>query len=350
MSRHALWWSLALLGVPAALAGGVAWMVGGLPFAPISDEAIISGDWGEAPPANPPRLRVLSYNMHFGIGRDDDHTKVSRADVERILAEMAALINKLNADVVLLQEVDFDSARTFGIDQMNVLARATGMRHMAPVKTWIKGYIPFPYWPPSAHYGRMDSGQAVLSRYPITRNTAIRLPKPAANPFYYNAFYLTRTMQEVDVTVGTHSLRLYNIHTEAYDVPNRQIHAEMIAARLREHALSCAIAAGDFNAVPPEASVKHAFADEPETDMRADRSVETLRQVAGFTDIIPEDRYTADESAALTFPADVPNRRLDYLYYSSAFRLIEGRIVHEAGPLSDHLPTLAELAFAQEEA
>ena len=42
---------------------------------------------------------------------------------------------------------------------------------------------------------------------------------------------------------------------------------------------------------------------------------------------------------------DVPNRRLDYLWFSPSFRRLEGRVVREAGTLSDHLPVVVELAF-----
>lgn len=346
MSRKATTWSL-LAGLPL-LAGGVFWMLGGLPFPVESDEAILVGDWGSpAPPDRPESLRVLSYNIHFGIGHDDDHTKVDRAEVERVLQGIARLIRELRADVVLLQEVDFNAARTFGLDQMQILAAATDLRHMAPVTTWKKGYIPFPYWPIQAHYGRMHSGQAILSRFPIVAHKARRLPKPEANPFWYNAFYITRTIQEADIAVGDRLVRVYNIHNEAFDLPNRVHQTDILIERLEARRLPYTLVAGDFNAVPPEATRRHAFADEPETDMRADTSIARMRGLAGFEEIIPEARYRQDESAALTFPADAPNRRLDYFYYTDSFHLREGRVVHEAGTLSDHLPTLAELEMKE---
>ena len=78
-----------------------------------------------------------------------------------------------------------------------------------------------PYWPPSAHFGRILSGQAVLSRYPIAKNDRIVLEKVASNPFYYNAVYLDRLAQVTEVQVGGQSVILINLHLEAFDNPTR---------------------------------------------------------------------------------------------------------------------------------
>lgn len=339
--------SLLLLGGPAAVAAAFFWMTGGWPRPPVSDAPMLKGEWGGAPPKSEPpeRLRILSYNIHYGVGREDDFDRrLPRAEIERNLAGIAALIRRLGADIVLLQEVDFDSARTHRMDEMRILAEAAGLAHMAPVVTWKKNYLPWPVWPPSKHYGRMRSGQVVLSRWPIVLNRREALPKPRANPFWYNAFYLSRTLQQVRIDIAGRMLDVFNAHTEAYDLPNRLIHAGIIRDRVKEARGKWTILAGDFNAIPPEATLKRGFPDEPEADMSKDVSVAVVREL-GLFEIIPPDRYRADEMAALSFPADRPNRRLDYLYFSPAFRLKGGRIVREAGTLSDHLPTFAELEW-----
>ncbi len=321
-------------------------MVGGWPEPELQQGTIERGSWtGERRGAIPPVLKVFSYNMHFGVGREDDfEQRRTRAELDRVLEGIAELIRRLDPDVVLLQEVDFASDRTQRINQMRVLAEKAGFPYMAPVVTWDKGWLPFPKWPPSKHYGRMLSGQAVLSRWPIVLNERLHLPKPQSFPWWYRAFYLNRTLQHVRVNLAGRNLDVFNVHTEAYDVPNRQIHAEMVRDWVSRWQGKWNVLAGDFNAIPPEASVRKGFPDEPDCDMSRDRSVETVRKL-GWAEIIPPTRYRSDEAAALTFPADRPNRRLDYLYVSPGFTIQSGRIVHEAETLSDHLPTFVEAGW-----
>ena len=65
----------------------------------------------------PFRLRVLSYNIHHGQGTD------GRFD----LARLAEVIDRLEPDLVALQEVDHRTRRAKGVDQAAELGRLTGM-------------------------------------------------------------------------------------------------------------------------------------------------------------------------------------------------------------------------------
>lgn len=294
------------------------------------------------PAARPARLRVVSWNVAYGRGRKDDAGDLRSAETIRAnLAGIARVLRDLRADVVALQEVDFDSARTHGIDQLAWLAREAGYPWAARVETWNCRYVPFPYWPPSQHYGRMRSGQAVLSRFPIRANVRHLLPQPP-NPFWYNWFYLHRALQHVELELGGGAvLDVVNVHTEAFHQGNREQHADRVVRFVRGLPDRPRLLLGDFNAIPPEALLRRDFPDEPETDMTTDRTIATLRGL-GLAEALDVDAPRAD---SFTFPADVPNRRLDYLWFSPTLRRIEGRVAREAGPLSDHLPVVVELAF-----
>lgn len=338
------------LGIPAVLAAGVLWLIGGWPDDnPITYPPVFENEKGEdAPVEHLGEITVFSYNMHFGVGRDDDHTKQTKQSILKRLDEISALIKRLGADVVMLQEVDYDSDRTYNMDQLRYIAEKTGLKYMAPVVTWKKGYIPYP-WPPSKMYGKMLSGQAVLSRFPVVGNIAVKQAKPESNPFWYNAFYLQRTLQQVTLEVNQKRLDLLNIHTEAFDLENRQKHAEQIFDYIEKYmslkvdnSYNALIMAGDFNAIPPEASLRNNFPDEPDNDMTNDKSVALIRKT-GFEELIPLSKYTEDESSTFSFPSDAPNRRLDYFYISPELSFVKGRIVKEAGTLSDHLPLVAKI-------
>src|SRR5687768_17253955 len=88
------------------------------------------------------RLRVMTYNVHVGIGMD------KKLDLSRV----AAVINGERPDIVALQEVDRGVERTGRVDQIRELARLTKMDYAF------------------AHNLNFQGGQygvAVLSRTPI---------------------------------------------------------------------------------------------------------------------------------------------------------------------------------------
>src|SRR5688572_20790687 len=70
------------------------------------------------PAAHAATLRVLTYNIHHGVGKDSD------LDLSRI----ASVISAANPDVVSLQEVDNGVPRSSSVNQVARLAELTGMQ------------------------------------------------------------------------------------------------------------------------------------------------------------------------------------------------------------------------------
>ena len=90
-------------------------------------------------------LRVVSWNIHKGIGGIDRRYKIER---------VVHLLQGLEPDVALLQEVTEDLPRSAFHDQVTVLSNELGMPHTA-------------YWP--EHRFRLGGyGNAILSRWPLT--------------------------------------------------------------------------------------------------------------------------------------------------------------------------------------
>ncbi|MDY0058706.1 MAG: endonuclease/exonuclease/phosphatase family protein [Myxococcota bacterium] len=349
--RWRLLWALPLAGV-LGVAGLLLWARA--PRDATGREGLRDFPGPGVPPARP-GLRVLTFNIAYGRGPLDDAGDLrSRAEVEEHLAAIARTIQHSAADIALLQEVDLDAARTHHLDQVAFLARATGLRHTATAVTWSKRYVPYPFWPPSQHYGPMLSGQAVLSRYPLRHHEVWPLPQPSANPWWYNEFYLTRVAQRVQVALGAAPTdaapaspareswaTVVNLHLEAFDRDNREVQAGLVAealARLDPGGLL--LVGGDFNTVPPEAPSRKAFADEPDTDMDGDLTLPRLRAARASL----QDAFTptqAADSGSFTFPATAPNRQLDHLLYASTrYRLESATVLHPAPAPSDHLPIL----------
>jgi len=107
---------------------------------------------------NQPQLRVLTYNIHHGEGRD------GKFDYERL----AKVITDLKPDVVALQEVDRKTRRSSGVDQAALLGKLTGMNSAFGNAMYFQGG---------------EYGEALLSRFPIDEVKAHHLPfRPGQEP------------------------------------------------------------------------------------------------------------------------------------------------------------------------
>jgi endonuclease/exonuclease/phosphatase family metal-dependent hydrolase len=103
------------------------------------------------------RLSFASYNVHRCVGRDARH------DPERI----AHVLGELSADVVALQEVDSREGGEGGVDQFEVLARATGYRAIAG---------------PTLRSHRGHYGNALLTHLPVLEVRRVDLTVAGREP------------------------------------------------------------------------------------------------------------------------------------------------------------------------
>jgi endonuclease/exonuclease/phosphatase family metal-dependent hydrolase len=222
-------------------------------------------------------LRVLTYNIRSGtdlLGR-------------RRLAEQAAVVRGMAADLVVLQEVA-------GAAQAEQVAGMAGLRHMA--------------FGPTRRGG--EFGNALLCRWPLREvaNEAVPGGRLPAQPRAVLAAVVLCGVQPVHV-IGTHCGLLPG---EA----ERAVHTILALASARDGPL---IMGGDLNR-PPAAAGCHR------------RLREALVDCARVGGRQPEP----------TFPAPWPVLRLDYLY---ARGLLVREVTVVPSRASDHRPVLAELGL-----
>ncbi len=293
-------------------------------------------------------LRVMTWNIGYGYGVGSmgaGYATKSKEEIDRAITAMGELIRRDSIDIVLIQEIDFDSKRSGGTDQLRLLAEVSGLPYTARAVSWDANYVPFPYWPPRDHFGRVLSGAAVLSRFPIIENTAERLPKPDSNPWFYNMFYLFRMFQTVGVEIGDRTYFIANHHLESFDKHNRMEQALLARRRLAELAQrgDVLLFGGDLNSVPETAEKRSGFIDSPEDNYEADSTLAVFRGIPGFRELITAEEYASNPSPWDTYPANAPTRRVDFLFINSRFEVVGAKVVTEAGTLSDHLPVMAEV-------
>ncbi|MBQ9336016.1 MAG: endonuclease/exonuclease/phosphatase family protein [Lentisphaeria bacterium] len=102
------------------------------------------------------RVSIVQWNLHIGIDMTFRWNLKAQADV----------LNRLNADVTVLNEVDKNCSRTGYTDMTKELATLTG--------TMFSQFSAARALPPEGLYGN-----AVLSRYPMSLVGAWLLPSPA---------------------------------------------------------------------------------------------------------------------------------------------------------------------------
>lgn len=270
---------------------------------------------------------VVSYNIGYLSGLTNNEAVERSQDLFDTNQQGAiAALADLNADFIGFQEIDFDSRRSFQVNQLEEIAKALNFGQGAIAVNWDKNYVPFPYWPPSAHFGRILSGQAVVSRFPITSNERIVLEKVPDNPFFYNALYLDRVAQVSQIDVDGKTIVLINVHLEAFDSPTRQRQTARVLELAESYATDYPVLLiGDFNS---------ALNREAEG---SDRSIQTLLDSTVLQSAVSPEALEASEQA--TFPSNQPEFKLDYLFYNpDKIELLEVSVVEAAAQASDHLP------------
>jgi endonuclease/exonuclease/phosphatase family metal-dependent hydrolase len=299
------------------------------------------GTVAASPAGGPGTLSVMSFNIGYGRGpAGDESGPWTRAHIEQHLDGIAAQIQAANVDIAALQEVDIAAERSHDIDQASLLLQKLGWGHGSCVVTWQKNHVPFPYWPPSRHYGRMKSGSCLLSRFPVVATTRLPLPQPDQS-FWRNAFYFQRSIDQVELDVGGQRWVVFNVHLEAFDTPNREAQAVILREAVKQVGHPRVLVIGDFNTIPDAMAKRTGFADEPEMDFTGDRTL-----AESFAGLAFSDAFAADPNA-FTFPADAPTRRLDYIFHTTVATPTEARVLTgPPGPWSDHLPLVARFRLS----
>jgi len=232
-------------------------------------------------------IKVLSYNIHYGVGMDD----------KKDLARIASVIKKLKPDIIGLQEIG-DSSMAAELGQL------TGMQVVfGPSKESMNGY-----------------GDAILSRFPFTYvgNQSI----PSASSSRYQAMCV-----DVDVSAiygKETSIRFITTHFDWLATLGSKA-ARKAAVEVIEKGFFTdvprnlpSILTGDLNAIPGSPPI-------------------ALLQKQGWI-------YENLGQNLFTIPVANPNRQIDYVLPrpNKRWRILDVSVIKEQ-IASDHLPILMTL-------
>lgn len=286
---------------------------------------------------HPAVIKILTFNIGFLYGKGSEGPGYEHREKDyyvKALDKISQEILEWDVDIVCLQEVDFDSSRSHHINQAQYIARKSGFPFVAEAASWESHYIPFPYWPLKNNFGKMKSGGAILSKFPISDHEVTLLQKPMSQPWWYNLFYLHRYFQKVTVSVGDKKFKLINLHLEAFDKADRKSQVEKLVKKSQLENID--LVSGDFNMLPASATKTNKFFNDDEYEN--DNSYLVMMESA-LSEVIPDEIYAKDEGLFFTFPAWNPDRRLDYIWYRPGLKMMKAEVLPSAS--SDHLPLRA---------
>ena len=231
------------------------------------------------------QLKVITYNLHKGVGR---HGRSSMAD-------LVVALKARGADVLACQEVFHASAGQVG--QSEHIRQQLGHAHV---------------FAPNAFYRRGCHGNATFTGFEVASHSNIDITE---------SYFERRGILRTRLQVGERAIDLLNVHFSLTRAQRRRQWAKLFAAMQHDVDVPL-VACGDFN------------------DWSGD-----LDRLARRTGTLHNALWELSKPLRRTFPSRRPMLALDRIYYRG-LRLVHVEVLR-GNPwrdLSDHLPVEATFA------
>lgn len=242
-----------------------------------------------------PTVRVMTYNIHVAVGTD------GVLDLQRI----AAIIRQHDPDIVGLQEVDMNTQRTGGVNQLTELRKATGMKHAFYGQT-----IEF-------QGGAYGIGVLVKEGWQIAGWQVEPIPEPGGRePRVLQAIHLRQS----DIQENPAEFIFLNTHLDHVQDDSYRLRALPVIQRfVEQYAQTPMILVGDMN-------------DQPDS-----RLINRLNEHW-------QDAETAPQR--LAGEPQTPSSKIDYIFFRpwERWRVVDYQTIQEP-VASDHLPIQAEFEW-----
>ncbi len=203
-------------------------------------------------------ITVATWNVgYLALGDNADFfmdggSSVYSSSEERVNENLSAVIAEIDAidpDLLLLQETDRDSSRSYHIEElMGIVEGTEGDYSWSFANNFRTLFVPYPIPP----IGKVDSGIATLSKYEIDSAERVSLPCPFSWPVSMVNLKRCLDVSRIPVEGSDKELVLINLHLEAYDngegkIAQTKMLSEIIQAEIDNG--NYVIAGGDFNQV-----------------------------------------------------------------------------------------------------
>ncbi len=212
---------------------------------------------------------VVTLNIGYGgLGRDrnffmdggDEVMPESQDEVQGNLAGMLSVLYGQQADLVLLQEVDIRSRRSFSINEAEFFRAGLSMGKAFAYNFKVP-FVPFPLPP----IGKVESGLMTLSNLKVEEARRVSLPATSGWPVRLANLKRALLVEYLPVDGTDQYLVLINLHLEAYttgEAREKQLDVLLSLMQDEYEKGNYVVAGGDFNANFPGAEDWYPLTDD----------------------------------------------------------------------------------------
>ena len=215
----------------------------------------IEGEASAEAPAPGDSITFMTWNTGYGgLGDDTDFfmdggRRVRPEKQPRVYENLEAMLQQVLAedpDIVLLQEVDQNSTRSYNTNQPHGWRDGLQGYESNYGTNYRTLFVPYPLPP----IGRVDAGIMTFSRFDISEAERIQLPCPFSWPVRLANLKRCLVVNRIPLEGTDRELVIVNLHLEAYDDGEGKIaQTHMLRDLLVAEAIAgnYVIAGGDFN-------------------------------------------------------------------------------------------------------
>jgi endonuclease/exonuclease/phosphatase family metal-dependent hydrolase len=314
-------------------------------------------------------IRVMTWNIRYGFGRgpwfgDACGYKViyEKDEIINNLKKIVEKIKLVNPDILLLQEVEINSARSAYVNQLKWILDNTDFNYVVYGHVWKAQFVP------SDGLGRVEESNAIYSKWPMKEakrfQLALRTDQSSIERYFYERSCMVEGVVEIP---GFKDLYVVNIHASAFATDNTKLdHLTEFKAELDQIAATGAVfvAGGDLNTLPPESDKtdyciedmcpEESFHNQGDNPMHKDGSDYTPEKqwmipfYENYNSVIPLDQYLKNQEAYFTHttrPEHFWDRTLDYLFTNIRWESGQSFVRQDFLQESDHAPVVGKLVL-----
>lgn len=321
---------------------------------PASRESVQQCHLPKLPSGRP--FKVMTYNMQMALGeyrefwKNETPPMPDNSSVQSTLSAILEMIDREDADIVVLQEVARENDVSHYVDQV-IRIRQHFLHKYCTATT---SYWYAPYILHGQMNGPMNYNLMVLSKYRMTYQQEHILPGNV--PLLSGYIYPERKLFEVSIALRDGGEMLVaSTHLDAHDKGGlvRKQQLAFVFNRLKELSRTNVpfVVGGDFNLLPGR--VFHLLPDNQKQDKPKEVNMGVFYRHHHFGVVPPESRLTATSYFQWTTAYDRNMHSLDimldYLIHSrpSVVRL-ESSVKQQYYELSDHVPVVATYRLSRD--
>lgn len=247
--------------------------------------------------------RDYSFFMDEGQMNDGTITKgkygkaVSKDNVLKNTKGSLDILKSVNADFMMLEEVDTKSTRSYKVNQFEMIKNSFLNYGVSYASNFHSGFLPYPL---NDMHGTVNSGIMTMSRFKMEESKRIELPVETKFPSKF--FDLDRCLNLVRYKVNGKELVMITSHLSAYDEGGvyRQKQLALLNEIMKEEAAlgNYVIVGGDFN---------HDLVNSYERNLfKSDQKLPSWLQVLNNSDLTDGFSIAADDQYPSCRDADIP--------------------------------------------